>query len=101
MRHKLIAQRRGFALQRAFHLPAEFLFVVLQALLDVFLAVLEHAIDQAGQLVRGCRDRSLAADATLDAPVEQTQRRKSSADGLGRHPESDRYPMLAAARAAF
>ena len=47
---QLITQRRRLASQRSLHLLADFLFVLLHALLDVFPAVLEHPIDQQASL---------------------------------------------------
>src|SRR5437868_13892884 len=52
--HQFVAQRRCLTAQRPLHLLLDLAFVFLHTLLDVLLAVLEHPVDQASQLMSRC-----------------------------------------------
>src|SRR5262245_1816967 len=98
---QLIAQCGCLAPQRTLHLAAYLLLVLLHALLDVLRTVLEHPIDQAGQLVSRRGHRTFAANPTFDPAVEQAQRRLRPPQCLRRHPQGERHPVLPPTRAVF
>src|SRR4029077_9982885 len=99
--NQLVTQRRRLAVQRTLRLLAHLLLILRQASPSIFPAVLEHPINQAGQLVRCRREGTLAANAALDPTVKQSQRRLRPPQRLRRHPQGNRHTVLPFTRTAF
>ena len=69
----LKAQLRGPLLEQLHLLLTVSLLVVLQALVDVLVSPLEHAIDQAGELMSHGGDRFWGAEFATEAAVLGTE----------------------------
>ena len=98
VRRQIEAQQPRLATQGAFLLLPDPFVVLVHRLLHIVPAVLQHPIHQTGQLVGRRRNCPLAADSTLDPPIERRQRRLRPAQRLRRHPQRDRHAVLALTR---
>src|SRR3984957_6373333 len=90
---ELKPELRGPLLEELYLLLAVSLVVIRQALVDVLVAPLEQAIDQAGELVRHGGDRFGGAEFAAEAAVLGAEVALTPEQRRGRQPEGRRGPV--------